>query len=108
MARHIPGLNMNPYSFWRELFIVIDEFFNVLTGGYAGESMSARAYRGHAKGRIFGRLFMPPIDLLFIWQSPDEAVNKAAGEVITAHCHRAYWKEILRRDMPPDYLKDAL
>lgn len=95
---------MNPYSFWRELFIVIDEVFNVLTGGYAGESMSARAYRAYAKGRVFGRIFMPLIDWLFQLQKPDAAVNAKAGRVITAHCERAFWKEVLRRDMPPDYV----
>lgn len=59
MARDFLGVDsMNAYSFWRELFIVLDEFCNVLLGGYAGESMSARAYRAHKKGLIFGRLFM--------------------------------------------------
>lgn len=94
---------MHPYSFWRELFIVIDEVFNVLLGGYAGESMSARAYRAHKKGRIFGLWFMGPIDWLFSWQAPDDEVNKKAGVVIFAHCERAFWKEVLRRDMDPDY-----
>jgi hypothetical protein len=91
------------YSFLRQVFIVIDQVFNVLTGGWADETMSARAYRTFAKGRIFGRIFMPPIDALFSWQKPDPEVNMLAGKTITRHCERAFWKEILRRDNAPEY-----
>lgn len=93
----------HPYSFWRELFIVCDQVVNVLTGGYAEETLSARAFRAHRKARLLGRLLMPPIDWLFAWQGQDEEVNQAAGRVIDAHCERAYWKEVLRRDSDPDY-----
>ena len=91
------------YSFPRQLAIVFDHVCNVATGGWADETLSARAYRGWVKHRRFGMFFMPIIDWLFSWQSPDDEVNKAAGSVITAHCERAYWKEKLRRDTAPEY-----
>ena len=91
------------YSFPRQLAIAFDQSVNALAGGWADESLSARAYRGWAKHRRFGMLFMPVIDWLFSWQSPDAEVNKAAGSIIARHCERAYWKEILRRDNAPEY-----
>ena len=50
-----------------------------------------------------GRLLMPVIDALFFWQEQDDEVNAIAGEVVRSHCRRAYYKEILRRSLPPEY-----
>lgn len=91
------------YSFFRQTAIVADQVCNVLTGGWADETMSARAYRAWVKGRRFGLLFMPLIDWLFSWQRPDDEVDRAAGKVVLRHCERAFWKERLRRDNAPEY-----
>lgn len=91
------------YSFPRQLTIVLDQLANVLTGGYADETMSARAYRTHAKGKRFGMFFMPIIDWMFSWQGSDPEVDMRAGRVVLPHCERAWWKEILRRDNHPEY-----
>ena len=91
------------YSFLRQLAIVFAQVFNVLLWGWADETMSARAHRAWAKGRRFGLVFRPLIDFLFAWQSPDDEVNRMAGMVVTSHCERAFYKEVLRRDNSPEY-----
>ena len=65
--------------FWRlmkawgeQVFLALDQLANVLpppldgTIGYADETLSARCYRAHRDGKIFGRMFMPPIE----WELP--------------------------------------
>ena len=79
-----------------QVFIALDQLVNVLvppidgTVGYADESLSARAYRAHRDGKILGKLFMRPIDLLFFWQGP-------------GHCKNAYIKEFDRQSYPSEY-----
>jgi hypothetical protein len=91
------------YSFLRQLAIVCDQVFNVLLGGWADETMSARAHRAWAKGRKFGLVFRPLIDVMFAWQAADAEVNRMAGMIVTSHCERAFYKEKLRRDNSPEY-----
>ena len=52
--------------------------------------LSARCYRAHRDGKILGKLFMWPIDLLFFWQGP-------------GHCKNAYIKEFERKNYPDEY-----
>jgi hypothetical protein len=33
----------------------------------------------------------------------DEEVNEVTGRPIAGHCERAYWKEVLRRNLPVEY-----
>ena len=79
-----------------QVFLALDQLANVLitpidgTIGYADETLSARCYRAHRDGRILGRLFMRPIDLLFFWQGP-------------GHCKNAYIKEFERKNFPDEY-----
>lgn len=73
---------------------------------YADETMSAHAWRAYDRGRLWGLLLLPLIELLFIWQGQDEEVNKRAGKAVTGHCERAFWKELMHREMPPAY-RDA-
>jgi len=80
-----------------QIFIGLDQFANTLpppidgTVGYADETLSARCYRAHRDGKIFGRLFMPPIDFVFgLWQGP-------------GHCKNAYIKEFERKNYPSEY-----
>lgn len=79
-----------------QVFLALDQLVNVLvppidgTVGYADETLSARAYRAHRDGKILGKLFMRPIDLLFFWQGP-------------GHCKNAYIKEFDRQNYPSEY-----
>ena len=83
-------------DWWVQVFIALDQLVNVLvppidgTVGYADETLSARAYRAHRDGKILGKLFMRPIDLLFFWQGP-------------GHCKNAYIKEFERKNYPDEY-----
>jgi hypothetical protein len=80
--------------FFVQLFLAFDQGLNTLLLGYADETLSARAWRAYAKGRIFGRIFKPLIDALFFWQSqPNDR----------GHCYNAYLKEKDRRNLPPEY-----
>ncbi len=77
-----------------QLFIAVDQLLNVLVtpfsrGAWADETLSSRAYRMHAKGRPWGRIWMPIIDALFIWQGP-------------GYCRNAYLKERERIHVPPE------
>lgn len=96
--------DVDQYSFWPQLGIAVDQLLNVFPCfGYADETLSARAYRASKNNRYPGKLLMPPIDVLFLWQKPDDEVNALAGEVVRGHCRRAYYKETLRRSLPPEY-----
>ena len=83
-------------DWWVQVFLALDQLVNVLippldgTIGYADETLSARAYRAHRDGKILGKLFMRPIDLLFFWQGP-------------GHCQNAYIKEFDRQNYPSEY-----
>lgn len=103
---------MNVRERWRrypqEIGIAVDQVLNALippffTLSWSDETVSARLYRAHRRGRIVGLMLMPMIDLLFVWQAQDAEVNAAAGMPITGHCQRAFWKEKLRRGLPPEY-----
>ena len=79
-----------------QVFLALDQLANALIPpidgaiGYADETLSARCYRAHRDGKILGKLFMPPIDLLFFWQGP-------------GHCRNAYIKEFERKNYPDEY-----
>ena len=84
-------------AYGEQVFIAVDQLANALippldgTVSYADETLSARCYRAHRDGKVFGRLFMRPIDLVFgLWQGPD-------------HCKNAYIKEFARKNYPSEY-----
>ncbi len=83
-------------AYFEQVFIAADQLVNALIPpidgnlSYADETLSARSYRAHRDGKIFGKLSMPLIDLLFFWQGP-------------GHCKNAYLKEIARKNMPVEY-----
>ena len=83
-------------AYGEQAFIALDQLANALippldgTVSYADETLSARAYRAHRDGKILGKLFMRPIDLLFFLQGPD-------------HCKNAYIKEFARKNYPEEY-----
>lgn len=69
-----------------QVLVSVDQFFNTLLGGYADETLSARAYR-HAEIKKDRRWPMALIDAIFFWQ--DE------------HCKQAYESELERSHLPP-------
>jgi hypothetical protein len=105
----VPSARPRWREYVRQLALVFDQVANTLippffTVSYADETMSARLYRGARRGRIVGRLVMPLVDWVFaLWQRPDPTIVDAAGVPIVGHCERAYHKEILRRNFPPEY-----
>lgn len=83
--------------------IAFDQQLNAILGGEPDETLSARSYRAFKNDRQPGKFLMPFIDVLFIWQKTDPEVDALAGEVVKGHCRMAYYKEILRRSLPPEY-----
>ena len=83
-------------AYGEQVFIGFDQLINALippldgTVSYADETLSARCYRAHRDGKILGRLFMRPINMLFWWQGTD-------------HCMHAYTKEFDRKNYPSEY-----
>lgn len=86
-------------AWFQQSFIALDQAVNAIFGpifswtiGYADETLSARAWR--CRNKPWGRIFLPVIDLLFIWQGP-------------GHCKRAYETEKARRNLPPEYREEV-
>ena len=84
-------------AYGEQVLIALDQLANALippldgTVSYADETLSARAYRAHRDGKILGKLFMPPIDLVFgLWQGPN-------------HCKNAYIQEFARKNYLDEY-----
>ena len=72
-----------------QVAVAFDQLVNTLMGGYADETLSARAWRHHLDGsRTWPRWV---IDHLFFWQ--------------TNHCKEAYESELLRKQLPDIYRK---
>lgn len=65
-----------------QLLVWADQGFNVIAGGYADETLSARAYREQLKAEKY-------IDTLFFWQD--------------RHCYNAYLSEMNRKQLPLEY-----
>lgn len=81
------------YEWCHQLFVAVDQVWNVMKapfhkGQWADETLSACAYRAHRDGKLWGRFWMPPIDVLFFWQE--------------RHCERAYIAERERLQAPPE------
>lgn len=101
-------------AYARQVGIAFDQFCNALIPpfqgclSYADETLSARCWRAYRDGRFFGRLFMPLFDWMFSWQATDPGILEDDGVTpIKGHCERAYWKEVQRRDEPPEYREMA-
>lgn len=70
-----------------QILVAIDQLVNTLMGGMADETLSARAWRNHLKGRRSWPMKL--IDLLFFWQKD--------------HCREAYESEVERKQLPAGY-----
>ena len=79
-----------------QIALAVDQLINALippltgTVSMADETLSARCYRAWRDGRAWGRLLLPVIDFLFLWQTKE-------------HCRHAYMKELQRRNLPREY-----
>lgn len=80
-------------SWLLQLLIALDQLVNVLLGGLADETLSARAHRMRLKGHRWWGWTAGFIDRLFFWQRD--------------HCLQAYHSEIQRRQMPGHYQPPA-
>lgn len=73
----------------KQFLIALDQLLNTLLGGYADETLSARAWRAERDGRIFGRIFRPLIDIVLFFD--------------VEHCYNSYISEIEKRQFPREY-----
>lgn len=73
----------------KQIFIALDQLANTILGGYADETLSARAWRTENDGKIFGKIFRPIIDIIFFWD-PN-------------HCYESYISEVTKRQFPREY-----
>ena len=73
----------------KQILIGIDQLFNTLTGGYADETLSSRAWRLYARNKLSGRILKPLIDTLFFWQKD--------------HCYNSFLSEVERRQLPREF-----
>lgn len=72
-----------------QVLISIDQLLNTIFGGYADETLSARAWRAEQDGKILGRFFRPVFDFILFFD-PD-------------HCYNSYLSEIAKRQFPRPY-----
>lgn len=74
-----------------QILIAIDQLICTLIGGWADESLSSYAYRLEVKGKIWGRIWRPVADWVFLklFNDPD-------------HCRKAYEAERDRAQLPPE------
>lgn len=72
-----------------QILLSLTQLLNAVTGGSAGETLSARCYRAWRDGRLWGRILCPLIDDMFFWQ--------------IRHCHSAYLKTLARLNLPSEY-----
>jgi len=71
-----------------QLLIWLDQGVNVMTGGYADETLSARTWRNRMKSKGWARLHKI-IDGIFFWEYE--------------HCYESYVNEVDRIHMHPEY-----
>lgn len=74
-------------DYFLELLIGIDQLINALLGGWADETLSARAWRLRGKNWAWATT-RRVIDAIFFWNAP--------------HCASAYRAEQLRLQLPPE------
>lgn len=68
--------------------IALDQVANTLVGGWADETLSARAWRCR-EARTHWRMAYRVINAVFFWQAD--------------HCRASYESELSRRQLPAEY-----
>ena len=77
-----------------QFLIALDQLANTLLGGYADETLSARAWRADQNGKVLGRVMRPLIDALSLVITFGRDRN---------HCRDSYESEVQRRQFPQAY-----
>lgn len=72
-----------------QILIALDQMANALLGGYADETLSARAHRMREKRQRYWGWTANAIDAIFFWEDD--------------HCRKSYESEFLRRQLPAHY-----
>lgn len=72
----------------KQLLIALDQLANTLAGGFADETLSARAWRKRNDSRGW-QTACTWIDRMFFWES--------------GHCEASYRAELLRAHLPKRY-----
>lgn len=73
-----------------QVLVALDQLANAMLGGFADETLSARAYRNDSPmGKRRWRIARRVIDAVFFWEP--------------GHCFRAFMAELDRRQYPPSY-----
>lgn len=75
----------------KQVLIAIDQLANTLVGGFADETLSARAWRLRLIDPNW-RIMQLTIDMLFFWE--------------IEHCKQSYFAEFDRKHLPPIYSKE--
>lgn len=73
----------------KQTLIALDQLVNALVGGWADETISARAHRNAARGNARWRAAERVIDAVFFWQRN--------------HCAESFRMEQGRWHLPPAY-----
>lgn len=73
----------------KQFLIAIDQLLNTILGGYADETLSARAWRAERDEKIFGKIFRPLIDVVLFFDP--------------MHCYTSYISEKERKQFPNHY-----
>lgn len=78
-------------GYLHQVFIAVDQLINAVAGGWADETLSARAWR--LRQRRGWNLVRRLIDGVFFWES--------------GHCASAWEYEVRRGQLPPAYREDS-
>ena len=73
----------------KQIAIAFDQLINAVLGGYADETLSARAHRMRVKKQRYWGWTANAIDKLFFWQK--------------AHCESSYYAEMQRSQLPEEF-----
>lgn len=76
----LPG---DEYVWSKQFWMAVDNLCNVLLMGWYHETLSSRSWRAFDCGKVFGRMFMPVIDVLFAWQKHPEG-----------HCRHVFERDL--------------
>lgn len=72
----------------KQVAIAIDQLANAVIGGYADETLSARAHRKHYSDWVW-QVVRSLTNFVFFWQAD--------------HCLTAYLAELERKQLPQEY-----
>lgn len=84
-----PGKATEKPNGW-QILLAVDQLANALTGGWADETISSRAYRNSNSSKLWN-VIHSCINLLFFFQ-PN-------------HCYEAYLSEVHRKQQAPELRK---